>query len=58
MNQGLSLGEASRVLVLIESFLVVTLVGEHLFLKEREHLNTKIIAVVAATIGAVLIRMS
>lgn len=58
MNQGLSLGEASRVLVLIESFLVVTLVGEHIFLKEREHLYTKIIAVIAATIGAILIRMS
>jgi drug/metabolite transporter (DMT)-like permease len=58
MNQGLSLGEVSRVLVLIESCLVITLIGEHFLLKERENLKTKIIAVISATIGAVLIRLS
>jgi len=58
MNQGLSLGEASKVLVIIESFLVITLIGEHIFLKERSNFITKIIAVILATIGAVLIRMS
>jgi len=58
MNQGLSLGEASKVLVIIESFLVVTLIGEHILLKERKNLIIKVIAVISATIGAILIRIS
>lgn len=58
LNQGLSLNEASSVLVIIEAFLVVTLVGEHVFLKEKEQLWVKIIAVILATVGAVLIRLS
>ncbi|MFA5828426.1 MAG: DMT family transporter [Candidatus Shapirobacteria bacterium] len=58
MNQGLSLGEASKVLVIIESFLVITLIGEHFLLNERENLVTKIIAVISATVGAILIRIS
>jgi uncharacterized membrane protein len=58
MNYALSLGEASKTLVIIESFLVVTLIGEHLFLKERDSLSVKIIAVILATLGAVLIRLS
>lgn len=58
MNKGLSLGEASKVLVIIESFLVVTLIGEHFFLKERENLFIKIVAVILATTGAILIRIS
>lgn len=58
MNEGLLLGEASKVLVLIESFLIVSLIGEHIFLKEKENLVTKIIAVILATFGAVLIRLS
>lgn len=58
MNKGLSLGEASKVLVTIESFLVITLIGEHFFLKERENLSVKIVAVILATAGAILIRLS
>lgn len=58
MNQGLLMGEASKVLVIIESFLVITLIGEHFLLKERENLGTKILAVILATVGAVLIRIS
>lgn len=58
MNHSLSLGEAGKVLVMIESFLVITLIGEHIFLKEKENLITKIVAVVCATVGAVFIRLS
>jgi drug/metabolite transporter (DMT)-like permease len=58
MNQGLSLGEASKVLVVIESFLVITLLGEHIILKEKDHLISKIIGVLCATAGAILIRLS
>ncbi len=57
MNYALSIGEASRVLVIIESFLVVTLVGEHLILKEKRHLKIKLLAVLMAIVGAVLIRL-
>lgn len=58
MNYALTLGEASKVLVIIEAFLIVTLVGEHIILKEKEHLMTKIIAVIIVIIGAILIRLS
>lgn len=58
MNQSLAIGEASRALVIIEAFLVVTLIGEHLFLKEESHLLTKIVAVGLATLGAILIRIA
>lgn len=55
MNQALSLGEASRVLVIIESFLIIVLLGEHIVLKEQTNLTKKAIAVVMATVGAILI---
>ena len=58
MNQALAIGEASRALVIIEAFLVITLIGEHVFLKEKTHLMTKIIAVGLATLGAILIRIA
>lgn len=57
MNQGLSLGSSTAVLVIIEAFLVLTLVGEHIFLKEKEMLWVKITAVLLAVAGAVLIRL-
>lgn len=58
MNQSLAMGEASRALVIIEAFLVITLIGEHLFLKEKSNLPTKILAVGFATLGAILIRIA
>jgi drug/metabolite transporter (DMT)-like permease len=58
MNYSLSIGEASKVLVIIESFLILTLVGEHIWLKERNNLSIKLIAVILATGGAILIRLS
>ncbi|MCR4329348.1 MAG: DMT family transporter [Candidatus Roizmanbacteria bacterium] len=57
MNYALSIGEVSRVLVIIESFLIVTLVGEHLVLKEKKNLAIKLVAVILAIMGAVLIRI-
>lgn len=33
--QGLAAGQATAVLVTVEAFLVLTLVGEHIFLKEK-----------------------
>jgi drug/metabolite transporter (DMT)-like permease len=58
MNYALTLGEASKVLVIMEAFLIVTLVGEHLILKEKDHLWTKIIAILIVILGALLIRLS
>jgi len=58
MNHALSIGEASKVLVIIESFLVILLMGEYFFLKEKSAFGRKLLAVVLATIGAVLIRMA
>jgi drug/metabolite transporter (DMT)-like permease len=58
MNQALSIGEVSKVLVIIEAFLIFTLVGEHFLLKERKHLLIKIITIIIVIIGAILIRLS
>lgn len=57
MNGALLLGEATKVPAMIEAFLVLTLVGEYIFLKEKKGLKTKLLAVVVVTIGAVLIRL-
>jgi drug/metabolite transporter (DMT)-like permease len=53
--QGLAVGEPTGVVVITEVFLIFTLVGEHLWLKERSHLALKLSAVLLATVGAVLI---
>jgi drug/metabolite transporter (DMT)-like permease len=57
MNHALSLGEVSRVNVTIESFLIATLIGESLILKEKDNMTTKIVAVFMSIIGAVLLRI-
>jgi drug/metabolite transporter (DMT)-like permease len=58
MNQSLAIGEVSKALVIIEAFLVITLIGEHIFLKEKSQLLTKAVAVGLATVGAILIRLA
>ena len=58
MNYSLSAGDATKTLVIIEAFLVVALVGEHLIFKEKEHFMIKALAVVLAVTGAILIRLS
>jgi len=57
LNQALSLHDASSVLVINEAFLVLVLVGEHVWLKEKEHLWLKLLSVVLAIAGAVLIEI-
>ncbi len=56
-NAAIASGEISRVGVITESFLIATLAGEHLFLKEREDFFVKILAVVLALTGAILIKI-
>lgn len=58
MNAGLAAGEATAVLVIMEAFLVLMLVGEHVILREKEQAWVKIVAVALAVCGAVLIRIS
>jgi len=58
MNYALTFGEISKVLVIIEAFLIVTLVGEHIFLKEKKNLLIKILAVIIVVVGAILIKLS
>lgn len=55
MNQAYQLGEASRVVVLMEAFSVVTLMVEALYLNQRQQLLAKIVSVVLAVVGAILI---
>jgi drug/metabolite transporter (DMT)-like permease len=57
MNYALSIGESSKVLVIIESFLVMVLCGEQLFLKEKSYVWQKIAAVFLATAGAIMMRI-
>ncbi len=54
MNHAYGLADASNVVVTLESFLVITLAGEYIFLKEKEHLWSKIVAV-GLSIGAVIL---
>ncbi len=54
INQSLSLGEVSRVTVINEAFLISVLIFEHLLLKERSNMKTKLIAVILAVVGAIL----
>ena len=58
MNAGLESGEATAVLVIMETFLIVTLVGEHILLREKEQMWVKVAAVTLAVAGAILIRIS
>jgi drug/metabolite transporter (DMT)-like permease len=57
MNQALNWGEISRVPVIIEAFMVVTLVGEHYWLKETSYARVKLVAAMLALVGAMLIRL-
>jgi drug/metabolite transporter (DMT)-like permease len=58
LNAALSLHDATSVLVINEAFLVLVLVGEHVYLKEREHTWIKFVSVVLAIAGAILIDTS
>jgi drug/metabolite transporter (DMT)-like permease len=58
LNAALSLHDAASVLVVNEAFLVLLLVGEHVYLKERERAWVKLTSVILATAGAILIDIS
>jgi drug/metabolite transporter (DMT)-like permease len=57
LNQALSLHDASGVLVINEVFLILVLVGEHIFLKEKEYLWVKLLSVALAIAGAIIIEI-
>jgi drug/metabolite transporter (DMT)-like permease len=52
----LSLGNVAQVIVVFECAAVFLIIGEYFFLKEREHLWKKILALLLAAIGAVIVR--
>ncbi len=56
MNQALFLGQSSAVLITIEAFLILTLIGEHFILKEKDGFWLKIMAILLAISGAMIIR--
>jgi len=58
LNAALSLHDAASVVVINEAFLVLVLVGEHAYLKEREQAWVKLVSVALAVLGAVLIEAS
>lgn len=57
LNQALSLHDASSVVIISEVFLILVLVGEHTLLKEKEQLWVKLVSIVLAISGAILIQM-
>lgn len=58
LNVALSLHDAASVVVINEIFLVLVLVGEHVFLKEKEHAWIKLASVGLAIAGAIFIQIS
>ena len=57
LNKALSLHDASSVVIISEVFLILVLVGEHVFLKEKEQLWVKVVSVVLAVLGAIFIQV-
>lgn len=53
----INLGEASRVLVVVEFLFILVLLGEHYVLKDKTQVLRKGIAATFATIGAILMRI-
>jgi drug/metabolite transporter (DMT)-like permease len=54
----LSLADATSTVVFTEACLILILVGEHIFLKEREYVWVKVVSVILALSGALLIQLS
>ena len=54
INQGFLLGEVSRVTVVSEAFLIVMLFFEHRYFNERRYMKVKLLSVILAVIGALL----
>lgn len=57
LNKALSLHDASSVVIIGEVFLILVLVGEHIILKEKEQVWVKLLSVLLAIAGAILVQM-
>jgi drug/metabolite transporter (DMT)-like permease len=57
LNQALSLNDANSVIVISEVFLILTLVGEHILLKEKDQPWVKFASILLAIGGAILIQL-
>jgi drug/metabolite transporter (DMT)-like permease len=57
LNQALSTGEQSKVVVITEASLIVTLIAEYLILKEKTKVLTKLIAITLTIAGAILVKI-
>ena len=57
LNKALSLHDANSVVVMSEIFLVLVLAGEHILLKEKEHLWIKLLSIALAISGAILMQI-
>jgi drug/metabolite transporter (DMT)-like permease len=53
----LALRDASSVIIITEVFLILVLVGEHIWLKEKEYVWVKLASVGLAVAGAILIQV-
>lgn len=58
LHYALALEEQSKVIIITEVFLIITLATEHLVLKEKGNLFTKLIAILLALSGAILIKLA
>lgn len=56
LNGALATGDVSQVIVMNEAVLILVAVGEHLILKEKDHLRLKLVGIPLAVLGAVLIQ--
>ncbi|HEX9804287.1 MAG TPA: DMT family transporter [Candidatus Dojkabacteria bacterium] len=52
--QAFDLGDETSILLISEAFLIFTLLGEHIFLKEKEGLLKKILALIFASLAALV----
>ena len=57
MNEAFKVGEQGRVIILLEVFAVVLVASEYFILKEKEKPVIKIIALILAIIGGVLVKI-
>lgn len=58
LNLALSLNDVTSVMVVSEVFLVLVLAGEHILLKEKEQLWVKLMSILLAVAGAILIQLN
>lgn len=57
LNGALATGDAGQVIVMNEAVLIFVFFGEHLILKEKDHLGLKLVGIPLAVLGAALIQI-